>query len=206
MKRNITRTPVVFIAFAAFVVSMVPTVQARTCSNATVAGEYGISASGSVILPTGPTPFVDVGRFIEEENGNITGSDTVSLGGVIGQHLLKGTFSINPDCTGTITRQTFTDSGAPLGTAIISIVVVDNGRKQLGIFTEFTDPKGAVLPTVLFTVGERISRGKADIEEAVACQHTTKGCDPKVWTSAAGGRPSRMPLSPSRIQNPVSRL
>ena len=182
MKRNMDPTVVVFIAFAAFVVSMVPTAQARTCSNATAAGEYGFAANGSIIFPTGPAPLVEVGRFTEDEDGNFAGSETISVGGVIAHRLVKGTFSINPDCTGTITRQTFTDSGAPLGTAIISIVVVDNGRKQLGIFTEFIDPKGALLPTVLSTVGERISFGKADIEEAVACQHATKGCDPKAET------------------------
>jgi len=168
MKRNIAPTLVVFIAFAAFVVSIVPTVQARTCSNATAVGAYGFSGNGSIIRPTGPVPVVQVGRITEDEDGNVAGTEIVSVGGVIGRHLIKGTISVNSDCTGTITIQTFEPSGAPLGRSTASIVLVDNGRKQLGIFIELLAPNGTVIPTATSILGERLFPGHAGMEEAAS--------------------------------------
>ncbi len=160
MKCN-AATRFVLIAVATFVVSMVPTVQARPCSNATVAGEYGYVATGSLVFPTGVIPVAGVGLITEHEDGTLSGMQTRSLGGVITHEVLKGTFTTNSDCTGTITAQLFDPtSGASLGTAFMSVVIVDNGRKQQGIFTGILGPAGEVAPNVISIVADRLDEAK----------------------------------------------
>jgi|SRR6266568_1548741 len=157
MKRN-ALTKFAMIAVATFVASMVPTAQARPCSNAAEAGEYGLAATGSFILPTGPVPVVGVGRITEDADGNVVGSLTRSIGGQVSYEVLKGTVSINSDCTGTLVVQGFdASSGALVGTETLSTVVVDDGRKQLGISTKLIAPDGTFLPSAISTLAEKIS-------------------------------------------------
>jgi hypothetical protein len=151
----------VLIAVAMFVTSIVPTLQARPCSNATTAGEYGYVATGSLVFTTGVIPVAGVGRITEHEDGTLSGMQTRSLGGVVSHQVLRGTFSTNSDCTSTITAQLFDPtSGAPLGTALMSVVIVDNGRKQQGIFTGILGPAGEIAPNVISIVADRLDEPK----------------------------------------------
>ena len=110
MKRNITRTLLVITCLATFTVSMVSITQAQ-CSNATAVGVYGFTTTGSIIGPSGPVPVVAVGRITFTSAGNVFGSQTRSVGGSTAVERLAGTFSITPNCTGTIIAQVFV-SGA----------------------------------------------------------------------------------------------
>lgn len=83
----------------------------RTCSLATLKGRYLFADAGTLLPPaagvTAPTLAADAG--FEVFNGDGTGTDTVTfrVNGVIRFHniAVPTTYTINPNCTGTITVQ-----------------------------------------------------------------------------------------------------
>jgi hypothetical protein len=69
------------------------------CSNKTVSGSYGAQLAGSA----GDQSFAEVGIFITDGKGNVTGHDMINLGGkTIARDPLTGTYQVNPDCTATV--------------------------------------------------------------------------------------------------------
>src|SRR5207245_6101425 len=90
MKRNIAATTLMLMAFATFVLSMVPTMQAAQCSQSGIAGQWGFSSTGT-ILSVVPGPFGAVGRFTLDAAGNIThGNQTANIAGTIDPETLTG--------------------------------------------------------------------------------------------------------------------
>jgi hypothetical protein len=99
----------------------------RTCSEATVRGDYGIQIQGTRPAPGGLTESVigivfrtydGQGSFTQVSNlkGSITGTNPDAEG--------FGTYEVNPDCTGVIRFQPFP------GVLIEErLVIVDNGRE-----------------------------------------------------------------------------
>ena len=154
MKRNITRTLLVITCLATFTVSMVSTTQAP-CSNATAVGVYGFTTTGSIIGPSGPVPVVAVGRITFTSAGTVFGSQTRSVGGSTAVERLAGTFSITPNCTGTIIAQVFV-SGALVRTSTLATIWVDSGRKARAVFKKTVLPDSTILPTVLTTEADRL--------------------------------------------------
>ena len=81
MKRNVVWTnyllATLMLGLAAGASAQVP----RTCSLAGVAGEWGPTLTGTVILPTGPVPFAAVERLTIDAAGNVSGTQTGSAGG-----------------------------------------------------------------------------------------------------------------------------
>jgi|SRR6266568_8553499 len=85
MNRNKART-LLIVSVAAFLVGMAATAQAKgkepQCTSAGVAGEWGYTYTGMVILPTGAAvPVASVGTFTLDAAGNFVGSQTRSTGG-----------------------------------------------------------------------------------------------------------------------------
>ena len=68
------------------------------CSNKTVSGSYGAQLAGSA----GDQSFAEVGIFITDGKGNVTGRDIINLGGTTIPRDLTGTYHVNPDCTATV--------------------------------------------------------------------------------------------------------
>src|SRR6266849_1841141 len=54
---------------------------ARSCSLTGTAGKYGFTLSGVVIVGTGPVPIAAVGRFTVDAAGNVSGTESRSVGG-----------------------------------------------------------------------------------------------------------------------------
>ena len=153
MKRNIARTLLVVFA-ATLVVSMAATVakgKDPQCTSAGVAGQYGYTYTGTVILPTGAAvPVASVGRFTLDATGNLVGSQTRSTGGGIGHETVTATTSVNADCTGTGTFKVFNESGILVRTATLDLVYDDNEREIRSIFTSLIlQPSGTSLGTVI---------------------------------------------------------
>jgi len=76
------------------------------CSNATLAGRYAFIGDGFV--PGGPppapmVPFATVGILTLDGRGNLSDKATVSNNGQISQNVNPGTYTVNADCTGTMT-------------------------------------------------------------------------------------------------------
>ncbi|HMD16741.1 MAG TPA: hypothetical protein VKH18_08745 [Terriglobales bacterium] len=100
-----------------------------SCSNATLAGNYGFTLTG--VDSTGSLAS-SVGQLTADGLGNFTGTFTNSTAGVISlNNALTGTYSVNKNCTGTTT---LTPSG---GTASVFTLVVVSAGAQF----EMTDTK-----------------------------------------------------------------
>ena len=98
------------------------------CSEATLRGDYGFTVTGQIL--GGPTagPVTGVAMTSFEGNGNLTQVDHIVHNGslpAVDWRPGTGTYSLNPDCTGTMEID-FTDGSPSLH---LSIVVVRLGRE-----------------------------------------------------------------------------
>ena len=122
-----TRMPATIVVFAGLLLSGAAAhAQSRTCSNANLTGAYG-STVGMLVLPAG-TPRAVLLRFEFDGNGHFTNKLTMNDNGTIVHATDSGTYTINPDCTGTI----YTNGG----TRTVEILLVDSGNEFYSIRTD----------------------------------------------------------------------
>jgi hypothetical protein len=79
---------------------------ASACSNSTIQGTYAFTIHGQVFLPDGSTLLIDgLAKTTFDGKGNLTQLDAVAVNGNVppGWASNTGTYSVNPDCTGTFT-------------------------------------------------------------------------------------------------------
>jgi hypothetical protein len=155
MKRNIVWT---MVFFAGLLLSM-PGVAGEkkhkddcTCSIVDVAGTWGYSETGTIMLPApyGATPYASVGSYTVDPDGSISGARIASLGGTLLKATIEGTATVNPDCTGTVTLSFYDPAGNPAGTAVKAIIYVDHAREARMIITT------AAYPSVLVTEAKKV--------------------------------------------------
>ena len=102
------------------------------CSAATLKGGYGLTFSGYSTNGAVPAPinaFIPVageGLVTFDGNGNLSASETVSLGGHAIPVNLPGTYTVSSDCTGTLTT----------ANAHLNLVIVRNGKEILAVNTD----------------------------------------------------------------------
>jgi hypothetical protein len=99
------RIPLLTVALALAASSAV-TAQASVCNNSTIRGSYAYTIHGQVLLPNGAALLIDgLARTTFDGEGNKTELDAVAANGNVapGWVTNTGTYSVNPDCTGTIT-------------------------------------------------------------------------------------------------------
>jgi hypothetical protein len=143
------------ILFATFALCLVPTAQAAQCSNGGIAGDWGFTSMGSVVLPTGTIPFGAVGRITFDVAGNITGSQTASVNGQVTPETIKGTIDVHADCRATATVSIF-EGGTLVRTTGLRAVFVANQTEFRVIFASVALPTGGSLPTVITIEGKRL--------------------------------------------------
>ena len=119
-----------------------------TCSNADVAGEWAYTETGAVIPATVAVPFAAVARYTLDGSGNLSGTATSSSGGTIANVTLRGTGTVNSDCTGTLIVGVYA-SGNLVRTATFDVVYVDNAREGRAIITSLVLANGTSVPAVL---------------------------------------------------------
>lgn len=107
------------------------------CSLASLNGTYAVEGQGTVIgqlpgFPAPPFPFGEVSVAHLNGAGSFSGNTTANLGGLVATISFTGTYTVNSDCTGTVTVNT--SSGL---TTHDAIVVVGGGRQ---IIATDTDP------------------------------------------------------------------
>jgi hypothetical protein len=95
-------------------------VQAHECTASDVAGKYGYTSSGTIVTPA-VGPFTAVGHVTLTESGTFSGAQTTSIAGNLVAETLQGTYTVNPDCTGTATVYVYHGS-TPARTSIINVV------------------------------------------------------------------------------------
>jgi hypothetical protein len=104
------------------------------CSVGSVQGNYVSQYTGFVFpLPGAPAmvPYAGIQQSVADGNGNITGSNTFSLNGVTIRNTFSGTYTVNPDCTGSTT---FTDNFGNVGNA--DWLVANGGTRILTVNTQ----------------------------------------------------------------------
>ena len=93
-----------------------------------MAGVYGFTITGTLLLQTGPVPLAGVGKALLTANGDFSATEARTVGGGFANETLRGAFTVNADCTGTLTADIF-ESGHLVRTSVFSIVF-DNDEKS----------------------------------------------------------------------------
>jgi hypothetical protein len=127
------------------------------CSTESVAGNWGFTLNGTLILPTGLVPAAGVARGIFDAQGNITSGATEArnVGGGFANETVTGSWIVKPDCTGTLTIYAY-ESGTLVRTSVLAIVFVDNLNEVLMVQDSLTLPDGSTLPVVITAEGKRV--------------------------------------------------
>lgn len=126
------------------------------CTNATLAGTFGFTITGVLILPAGAVPVSSVGLITFDLNGNASGSQDRSLGGAFAHETLSGIFTINSNCTVNLISNVYDSNGTLVRTSTIDGVLLNNGKQIRAIFESVTLPNGTGLPSVLTVEGNRV--------------------------------------------------
>jgi hypothetical protein len=95
-----------FLLTLALAASSTLTAHASECSNLTIKGRYAFTIHGTVFLPNGFTLLIDgIDKITFDGKGNLRQVDAVATNGILtpGWRPGTGTYSVNPDCTGTQT-------------------------------------------------------------------------------------------------------
>lgn len=154
MKINLART--LQVLFAAMVAILAPfQAYAISCSNASIAGSWAYTYTGTIFTPNGTLPLASVGHFTQDHDGSITGSQNRSVAGQSGAEDIAGPISVNKDCTASATIDVFVN-GVKQRTAVIAVIYDNNGKQFRGIFQSLTLPDGTNVPVVITMDGDRI--------------------------------------------------
>ncbi len=155
MKRNLARTTLGIVFFAALV-SLAPAAQANGCTMSDVAGKWGYTCTGTIILTAGAIPAAAVGRFALDAIGNISRTQIRNVGGSVAAETIKGTGTVNADCTATYKVDVYDGAGNLLRTAVLAGVFVDNATELRAMFASLVLLNGASLPTVITVNAKKV--------------------------------------------------
>jgi len=162
MKRNIVGTICVATLFLAL-----PAVAAaqghQPCSHAGLAGAWGYTETGTVIHPVlGAVSAAAVGIYTFDHAGNFSGTQYSSSNGVVSQDTKLGTYTVDADCTATLTLSVFDPSGTTLlRRSVWQIVLVENATEMRGIMTSLLagPPPGIPVPPIMTMSAKRLGPG-----------------------------------------------
>lgn len=122
----------------------------QNCSNATIQGSYAFSLSGWFVLPNGYAQRDGVAMTQFDGEGNLSQVDWVMsngqpLGGPTNQYGFHnhetGTYTVNPDCTGSAEIRFPPPPGDKTGAIIdLMFVVGDQGRVIHTVVSKLTPP------------------------------------------------------------------
>jgi hypothetical protein len=137
MNRSTIAKAFTIAAVTALALGIAPTANAhdRGCSNATLNGTFAEKDTGFITNPP-PTPaslFAGVNLETFDGKGTITATGFASLDGNGAPQTETGTYTVNPDCTGTYAVQI-----SPGGFTAHAFFVIDDGGNELQIIV--TDP------------------------------------------------------------------
>jgi hypothetical protein len=133
---------------------MMSPAQAATCSLSSVAGNWGYTYTGTVFAPSA-VPVAAVGRAHLSSDGNLAGTQTHTTAGQTEVEEYYGTFTVNADCTGSMTINV-TLNGQLVRTSTLSVVYDTNINHARMIFTSLTLAGGPSLPAVVTLDASRL--------------------------------------------------
>jgi len=133
MKHDIARTTLRVLSFAMLLAGLAPAgrAQSTSCSLSTLKGTYSVQGQVTVVaqlpgFPAPPFPFAEVAIDFIDGAGNISGNFTANVDGAVISGTVAGTYTVNLDCTGTISL--LTNLGIPVNE---SFLVLRNGGLRL---------------------------------------------------------------------------
>ena len=154
MKRKVARTTLL-IAVAALCLSLAPAAQAaQQCSLAKAAGTWGVTLTGTLFVPN-PVPGGAVGRLTMDAAGNVSGTEARNVGGGFANETITGSWTVNSDCTGTLTANVY-ESGVLVRASVFAFVLVDNLSKIRGVQESLTLPDNTPIPAVITVDGNML--------------------------------------------------
>jgi hypothetical protein len=127
------------------------------CTAAMVAGTWVYSETGTVYISGVATPYASLGTYVLDSLGNISGSRTAFLSGdpTPRKATIKGTATVNADCTGSETLYFYDGSGTLIGYGAKTLIFLNNGREvRKLIVPDMTIP--GMVPAVLLTEGKKM--------------------------------------------------
>ena len=126
--------------------AVTPAHAAGPCSLARAAGSWSLTDSGTVV---GLGDRVAVGVFKLDARGNLTdGVAASSLNGSVASEMFSGTYTVNPDCSGTFDVKIY--SGSTELFELTAFTAFDDDMKEMrAVFTSVVAPDGTSLQSVI---------------------------------------------------------
>jgi hypothetical protein len=128
MKRSTIAKTFAIAAVTALALTLAPAANAadKGCSNASLQGTFAYTGTGFVVTPVARAgPFAEVGTQTFDGKGATTTTFTASGNGSLFQTTFTGTYTVNPDCTGTI-NLVAPGPVPPAGTTVTLFFVMDD--------------------------------------------------------------------------------
>lgn len=109
------------------------------CSVAALRGGYGAGTTGlinsssnanDITIPTF-VPFAEAAHFLFDGRGNLSGSSSVTFGGIVAPVTFTGSYTVNADCTGSLTAETSDGD-----TVHRNLIIVDDGKEVEFVSTD----------------------------------------------------------------------
>lgn len=154
MKTKFARTLLVLGAVLVATLAPLPA-HAALCSNASVAGKWAYTYTGTLFTSSGSLPVASVGHFTQDHAGNITGNQTRSVAGQSGVEDISGTFTVSSDCTASGPVEVLVN-GQVLRTAQLDVVYDSDGKHLRAIFQSLTASDGTNIPVVITIDGNML--------------------------------------------------
>lgn len=128
MKRRTIANTFAIAAVTAVALGIAPGAKADNfgCSNATLKGTFAYTSTGFITSPANIAgPVAEVGTQTFDGKGGTAASATLSSNGTIYPLTITGTYTVNPDCTGTFTLQV-----SPFGVTVNVFFAIDNSATE----------------------------------------------------------------------------
>jgi hypothetical protein len=151
MRRSTVAKTFTMAAVTALALGISPAAKAddKGCSNATLRGTFAYTSTGFITAPPAfAGPFAETGTQTFDGRGGTTAAVTLSQNGNILPVSITGTYTVNPDCTGTFTLQV-----SPIDVTVHVFFVIDDSGN--GFQAIETDPG-----LVITRVGRRLFPGR----------------------------------------------
>jgi hypothetical protein len=155
MKSKLTRPNIGVIALAVLMANFAPAAYADNCSTATVAGDWALTLTGTILTPSGGIPAAAIPTATVDTNGIATNAkEARNVGGAYADETLTGYWTVNSDCTGTLYVKAY-ESGQLVRTSVISMAFDDDSSEFRGVQKSLTLPDGTIVPAVITVQGRK---------------------------------------------------
>jgi hypothetical protein len=135
MKRVLLRGQVALLLavsmfYAQSVVAQEESGKVKECSKATLQGSFGYTSTGTLLDSYVPAPYAgpfgEVGRQTFDGKGHTDAAATTSSNGNIQPVTIEGTYTVKPDCTGSMTVNV-----SPFDSTVHADFVIDHDGAEL---------------------------------------------------------------------------